>query len=311
MSTHTAPTPPPQADAGSLTQAVVDREQFRRDEDFILRQWQEVTIGDWRTKLLDIGQGEPLLIVPIAQHLEVFESRLIQHFARAHRVLFFQRRESPTNDLRVLDRAIDIKRVLDYLGLQRVHLVAHSSGAAAALFFVIAHQEHVQSFVLQSLSPVVTIPPLDSFLATYLTRYAPLPRRVFLDLLTSRCAARGTPEYDLVYGQWSKYPDIQQFWNHSIWTMARYDARPYLSGIRVPVLVIGSDDDAVNGLPAMRYFHEHLPNSHGLKVVSGGQHFFHYWKVDQVIPHIEAFYGELAFRESAQPAPESRPDAAR
>ena len=35
---------------------VVDVEQFKRDEDFILRQWKDVTIDGWDTKILDIGE---------------------------------------------------------------------------------------------------------------------------------------------------------------------------------------------------------------------------------------------------------------
>lgn len=273
----------------------VDMKQFQQDEDFILRRWREVTINGWNTRILDIGEGEPILFVPITQHIEVFDSRLIQHFARTNRVLFFQRRETTTKDLYVADRVRDIKSILDYIGIKKVHIAAHSSGAGAALFFVIEHQEYVKSFVLQCLSPRVTIPKFDNFLATYIAPF--LPRKVLLDLLTSRCAERGTPEYNFVYGQWNKFPDIKRAWVHSIWTMAQYDSRPYLSQIRVPVLLINTDNDDINTVQAMEYFDQHLPNSYGLKVIHGGKHFYQYWKADDVILHMEEFYNRLAEEE--------------
>ena len=94
--------------------------------------------------------------------------------------------------------------------------------------------------------------------------------------------------------QWDTLGDVQRIWNHSIWTMARYDSRPYLPQIQTPVLLINSDNDHVNTVQAMRYFDEHLLNSYGLKVVRGGKHFFQYREAEQVIDYMETFYRELA-----------------
>lgn len=92
---------------------ILEKEAFQKNANFIYRQWKAVNIKGWNTKILDIGQGEPIIFVPMARGLEPFDSLIIQHFAKTYRVITFERRENENQILDRKSRANDIKQVVD------------------------------------------------------------------------------------------------------------------------------------------------------------------------------------------------------
>jgi pimeloyl-ACP methyl ester carboxylesterase len=99
----------------------------------------------------DNGTGEPLLLLhgslsadwflPAARELQGY--RII----RTHRAGYGRSRDL-TGALSVLDHARHCADALRSLGIERAHVVGHSTGASIALQMAVAHPEQVQSLVL-------------------------------------------------------------------------------------------------------------------------------------------------------------------
>src|SRR5947209_17751951 len=86
--------------------------------------------------LIDIGEGLPFVFVPILEHLEFVYARQIRTFSQSRRVILYRRRETRTRPVGLLERAEELRIVLDSLGLACVALIAH--GDAAMVRFVVA-----------------------------------------------------------------------------------------------------------------------------------------------------------------------------
>src|SRR6266487_6968297 len=75
--------------------------------------------------LIDIGKGEPLVFVPILEHLEFVYARQVRAFSKTRRVIMYRRHETRTQPVGLVERAEELRQVLDSLGLEAVDLVAH------------------------------------------------------------------------------------------------------------------------------------------------------------------------------------------
>lgn len=125
-----------------------------------------VGVGDTRLAYVEQGHGEPIVLV----HGGMQDYRLWQEhistLSKTHRVIAYSRRNHFPNPVSVDGwpdtaadlHADDLYRLITALRLGRVHLVAHSSGAFAALFFAAQHPELVRSLAVNE-------PPAGSLLA--------------------------------------------------------------------------------------------------------------------------------------------------
>src|SRR5260370_20623164 len=88
--------------------------------------------------LIDTGRdkGEPLVVVPILEHLEFVYARQVRAFGQRRRVIMYRRHETRTQPVGLVERAEELRKVLDALGLERVYLVGH--GDAAMVLFEVA-----------------------------------------------------------------------------------------------------------------------------------------------------------------------------
>ena len=123
-------------------------------------------VGDTRLAYVEQGRGEPIVLV----HGGMQDYRLWQEhmstLAKTHRVIAYSRRNHFPNpvsvdgwpDTAADQHADDLYRLIAALRLGPVHLVAHSSGAFAALFFAAQHPELVRSLAVNE-------PPAGSLLA--------------------------------------------------------------------------------------------------------------------------------------------------
>jgi proline iminopeptidase len=107
------------------------------------------------------GEGEPAIIIhggPVLDH-----SYLVPYLAPLGEdveLIYYDQRLSGRSD-GVVDSASvrletfveDLEALRQALGLDRVHLIAHSWGGLIALSYAIAHEEHVRSLVLVSPMP--------------------------------------------------------------------------------------------------------------------------------------------------------------
>jgi non-heme chloroperoxidase len=125
-----------------------------------------IALGDTSLAYIERGRGDPIVLVHGGlQDYRVWESHMAT-LARHHRVIAYSRRNHFPNPAAVNGwpdtsadlHANDLYRLVTALHLGPVHLVAHSSGAFAALFFAAQHPELVRSLAVNE-------PPAASMLA--------------------------------------------------------------------------------------------------------------------------------------------------
>lgn len=278
--------------------------EFNRNRDFIHDNWKSTDIDDWNTCIFDMGNGEPMLFVPIADSLEVYDSLLLKHFSGKNRVITFRRRENDRKTLYREDRAEDIKRILDYLNIERAHIVSHSSGSIAATTFALKHPQRVISYVWMNLSPV---PAMDMAkwkrILGDMVKYIPLSDRLVSSLVAASCS--GDKRNSLMYKRCleqlnsvkesGRIKNIKKWFQRNIWSMAdyRWDSKEKLDKLAMPVIVLNSDNDVVNSSRATELLEKNIRNSYGHKIIRGGYHLFQYACSDQVIRYMEEFYSSL------------------
>lgn len=114
-----------------------------------------VDVGGWRTRVLEAGSGDPLVLMPgTGGHLEAYAHN-ITAFAEHYRVIAY---DYPGHgytthadaDLE-LDTYVDhLAGLLDALGVDRAHLNGESLGGWVAVKFAAAHPQRVGKLVLNT-----------------------------------------------------------------------------------------------------------------------------------------------------------------
>lgn len=114
-----------------------------------------VQIGDWSTRVLEHGSGEPLVIMHgTGGHLEAF-TRNLRALGEHYRVVLYDYpghgwSTLAERDLEIADYEQHLLGLLDALALDMVHLSGESLGGWVAVKFAAAHPERVSSLVLNT-----------------------------------------------------------------------------------------------------------------------------------------------------------------
>src|SRR5712692_8233419 len=108
----------------TTTTPYIDDAPFHADVQYIESLWQRTTIGTTDLPLIDIGHGNPLVFVPILEHLEFVYARQVRVLSQARRVIMYRRRETRSQAVGLVERAEELRQVLDSLGLDAVDFVA-------------------------------------------------------------------------------------------------------------------------------------------------------------------------------------------
>ncbi|HWI43139.1 MAG TPA: alpha/beta fold hydrolase [Nocardioides sp.] len=120
--------------------------------DFSLR---HVQVGDWSTRVLECGSGDPLILMHgTGGHLEAF-TRNLPALAAAHRVIAYDYpghgwTTTATADLEIDAYLEHLLGVMDRLGVERAHLSGESLGGWVAVKFAAAHPDRVDRLVLNT-----------------------------------------------------------------------------------------------------------------------------------------------------------------
>ena len=109
-------------------------------------------------KFIDLGHGEPVVVVPGIQGRWEWMRPGVEALARHCRVITFSLGDEPTADYDGTGRGFDgyvdqIVRVLDSAGVQRAAICGVSFGGLVAAAFAARHPERVTSLVLASAVP--------------------------------------------------------------------------------------------------------------------------------------------------------------
>src|SRR5436305_8868731 len=121
---------------------------FRADVEYIEELWRRTPVGQLDIPLIDIGKGQPLVFVPILEHLEFVYARQIRAFSQSRRVILYRRRENRPGFVGLAERAAELLHVLDTLGLEKVDLVGHGDAAMVLFEFGIAHPQRCRSLTI-------------------------------------------------------------------------------------------------------------------------------------------------------------------
>ena len=132
----------------ALTGAYVDASTFHADVQYLEALWRRIPVGDIDLPVIDIGEGEPLVFVPILEHLEFVYARQVRAFSQARRVILYRRQENRTSSVGLAERAAELLRVLDSLGLEKVDLVGHGDGAMVLFEFALRYPERCRSLTI-------------------------------------------------------------------------------------------------------------------------------------------------------------------
>ena len=146
----------------AVTVPSIDETTFRADVAYIENLWRRKPIGQLDLPVIDIGESVPLVFVPILEHLEFVYARQIREFSQSRRVILYRRRETRTRPVGLVERAEELRSVLDSLGLECVDLIAHGDAAMVLFEFAIRypHRCHSLSIIAQGADYQIAPHPL-------------------------------------------------------------------------------------------------------------------------------------------------------
>ena len=286
----------------SSTQIWIDTATLQADIDYLDTRWQRVAVGDEDKPVLAIGTGEPLVFVPILEHLDWVYSHQIQEFSKTRRVIFYRRHESRTSPITAPERAEELRRVLDSLNIERTDLVGHGDAAIVLLEFAIRYPERCRSLTVLVQGPDYIIAPHpfiwllhDLFMRLPIEHILP---RQFLSNIVANYATARSPQnqtfpampHGLVAQQFNKITAWPAVYKFSVLPVI-HDVNFYerLAPLTMPVLVLNRTDDRLTPEPKTHWLAKHLPNCADYHVVHGGDRFFMYAQSEIVNPLIADF----------------------
>ncbi len=290
----------------SVTMSSIDETTFYADVEYIENLWRRTPIGQLDIPVIDLGEGTPLVFVPILEHLEFVYAQQIREFSQFRRVILYRRTETRTRPVGLRERAEELRCILDSLGLQCVDLIAHGDAAMVLFEFAIRYPQRCRSLVIiaqgadYQISPhpfiwllheIFVRLPVEHFLPAWFLR------RIVINYIV---AHQSTSDIDLtcrlqrslIEEQFRKialWPFVYKF---SVLPIIHYfDVRDRLDQLTMPILLINREDDVLAPEPKTHWLSEHLPNCVGYHVISGGERFFMYSQAHSVNQFIANFLG--------------------
>src|SRR5579863_4825467 len=136
------------APPNTIQSPLIDEATFSADVQYIEALWRRFPVGDVDMPLIDSGEGDALVFVPILEHLEWVYARQIRAFSRSRRVILYRRQENRARFVGLAERAGELLAVLDSLGLQQVDLVGHGDAAMVLFEFAIQYPGRCRSLTI-------------------------------------------------------------------------------------------------------------------------------------------------------------------
>ena len=281
----------------------IDDATFYADVAYIESLWRRTTIGTLDMPVIDIGNGEPLVFVPILEHLEFVYAQQIRELSKFRRVILYRRRETRSTPITLPERTEEVRSVLDALGLDMADFIAHGDAAMVLFEFATRYPKRCRSLIIIAqgadyeiaphpfiwlLHEIFVRVPVEHFLPAWFLRrtvvnYILAPRKA-----TSRPAPR-LPRH-LIEEQFAKihlWPFVYKF--SVLPVIHYYDMRQRLASLTMPILLINRLDDTLSPEDKTRWLSEQLPNCAGYFPIPGGERFFMYSQASTVNPIITQF----------------------
>jgi pimeloyl-ACP methyl ester carboxylesterase len=280
----------------------IDAATFHEDVHYIESLWQRTPIGTTQMPLIDIGQGEPLVFVPILEHLEFVYARQLRHLSQTRRVILYRRQEVRTTYMGRAERAEELRQVLDNLELGQVDLLGHGDAAMVLFEFALHYPQRCRSLTIIAQGPDYRIKPhpLIWFLHELYLRLPfehVLPAHFLRNLVIKYIVSHATDNHtapalprQYIEEQFRKilqWPSVYKF--SVLPTIHSFDISHDLHRLTMPILLINRRDDALSPEAKTAWLAQHLPNCTGYYIVDGRERFFMYSQDKIVTPLIEMF----------------------
>jgi pimeloyl-ACP methyl ester carboxylesterase len=280
----------------------VDDTTFHEDIHFLESLWQRAPVGKLDIPLIDVGKGKPLVFVPILEHLEFVYARQLRSLSESHRVILYRRHETRTQPLGLVERAEELREILDYCGLQQADFVAHGDAAMVLFEFATRYPRRCRSLVIIAQGADYQIAP-HPFIWLLHELFLRLPvehvlsaaflRRTVVNYITARDTYHndtpGLPRH-LIEEQFRKIARWPEVYKYSVLPIIHYfDMRSRLAALTMPILLINRADDALAPEASTRWLALHLPCCAGYHVIDGKERFFMYAQAGTVTPLIASF----------------------
>ena len=283
-------------------------EEFYADVQFLEERWRRVSVADFALPVIDLGTGDPLIFVPILEHLEFVYVRQLQALSSSRRVILYRRRESRRRFVRMSERVEELRALLDALDIPAADLAAHGDAAMVLFEFALRYPERCRSLTIVAQGADYRIAPHpfiwllhELFLRLPIERLVPaaMIRRTVVRYITYNNTALNPPDSaltelsalsgDLIEQQFCKIDAWPAVYRYSVLPVIHsFDIRARLVPLIMPVLLINRWDDALSPEAKTAWLAQQLPNS-VYHVVAGHERFFIYSQAEHVTPLIEHF----------------------
>ncbi len=276
----------------------IDDATFHDDVAYLKSLWQRTPVGMVDMPVIDIGKGEPLIFVPILEHLEFVYARQIRAFSIHRRVIIYRRQETRSHFVGLADRAEELRQVLDSLGLECADMVGHGDAAMVLFEFAVRYPQRCRSLTIIAQGADYQIAP-HPFIWCLHELFLRLPvehilsasflRRTVVNYITAHSQAGdettpipALPRY-LIEEQFRKialWPCVYKFSVLPI--IHSFAMRERLNALTMPILLINREDDVLSPEAKTRWLVDKLPNCSGYHVIAGKERFFMYAQAETV-----------------------------
>ena len=185
--------------------------------------------------------------------------------------------EHPKDGYNIAQHVNDLKQFVDALQLRRLHLVGHSLGGCVALEFALAHSAYVKSLTLVAPAPAEGQSVLrkmhggngfmanpDTVRRTFLWFEVWGLNRKIMDVALNKMIPTHTSDIDfkrLVDDAVHMSTDAVVGHMRSL---GEWDVRAQLSRLKLPVLVMGGENDHMIAAPGLQNLAANLPNGRAI-----------------------------------------------
>lgn len=280
--------------------------EIQDDIQFLHAHLKRFAVGEVDIPLLDLGTGNPLVFIPILEHLDFAYTRQIRALSQYSRVLFYQRHESRTHFVTIDDRVEELRRVLDAVAVERADFVAHGDAAMVLFAFALRYPQRCHSLTIIAQAADYQIAPHpfiwllhELFLRLPIERFLPASflRNTVIRYITHRDARAAPPDVPLtelpralIEAQFRKIALWPAVYRYSVLPIIHsFDIRAQLASLTMPILLINRQDDALSPQEKTAWLAQHLPNCAGYHIVPACERFFLYSEARLVNPIIEDF----------------------
>lgn len=284
----------------------IDASTFHADVTYLESLWQRKTVGVIDLPLIDIGQGTPLVFVPILEHLEFVYARQVRSLSTTRRVILYRRRETRTHPVGLAERAEELRQVLDSLELPQADLVGHGDAAMVVFEFALRYPQRCRSLIIISQPADYHIAPHpfiwllhELFLRLPIEHVLPAAflRRIVINYIVTRSPHnQATPRLprSFIEQQFAKIAQWPSVYKFSVLPIIHsFDIHTRLQQLTLPIFQVNRADDALAPETKTAWLARNLPNNAGYHVITGGERFFLYSQAEIVTPLIAAFLTSL------------------